>query len=387
MTEQVPVDEAKVARYRVWKKNALYLYDSFVSAGIPWPSLTVQWMPDVESTGSFTKQRLLLGTQTNGGGDELLRIAEFKRERSKQLDVSRYDPEREEIGGYVASGTKIEISHKINHIPGEINRARYMPGNCDLIATMCSDSNVYVFDRTKYPLDYAKTFKSDIALCYHSSEGFGLSWNPLRNGILATGASDSAIALWDITKCQKDQPLKPYEVIKTHEGGVNELEWSGFDENQLISVSDDMTVQIHDTREPGSPIKAKGHSEGNTVSTNPMNRYLIATGTSDGEIQLWDSRKFIDPVMRIAAHEDSVTSLQWSPHHATVLASGSPDATVNVWDVAQPENERHIFKHGGHLAEVHDLSWNPAVEWEIASVAGDNILSIWKIAGTIVDRL
>ncbi len=32
--------------YKVWRKNAPYLYDSLLTHGLDWPSLTTQWMPD-----------------------------------------------------------------------------------------------------------------------------------------------------------------------------------------------------------------------------------------------------------------------------------------------------------------------------------------------------
>ena len=34
--------------YKVWKKNAPYLYDLVVTHALEWPSLTVEWLPDVE---------------------------------------------------------------------------------------------------------------------------------------------------------------------------------------------------------------------------------------------------------------------------------------------------------------------------------------------------
>lgn len=34
--------------YKIWKKNAPYLYDLVVTHALEWPTLTVQWFPDVE---------------------------------------------------------------------------------------------------------------------------------------------------------------------------------------------------------------------------------------------------------------------------------------------------------------------------------------------------
>ena len=34
--------------YKIWKKNAPYLYDLVVTHALEWPTLTCQWFPDVE---------------------------------------------------------------------------------------------------------------------------------------------------------------------------------------------------------------------------------------------------------------------------------------------------------------------------------------------------
>ncbi len=34
--------------YKIWKKNSPFLYDLVVTHALQWPTLTVQWMPDVE---------------------------------------------------------------------------------------------------------------------------------------------------------------------------------------------------------------------------------------------------------------------------------------------------------------------------------------------------
>lgn len=34
--------------YKIWKKNAPYLYDLVVTHALEWPTLTAQWFPDVE---------------------------------------------------------------------------------------------------------------------------------------------------------------------------------------------------------------------------------------------------------------------------------------------------------------------------------------------------
>ncbi|KAL0565852.1 Histone acetyltransferase type B subunit 2, partial [Marasmius crinis-equi] len=148
--------------YKVWKKNAPYLYDLVITHALDWPSLTCQWFPDKESPAnkSYTTHRLLLGTHTSGQARDYVQIATVsipKRDASQQkLSRNDYDDERGELGGHtIPPAPRIQVIQKINH-EGEVNRARYMPQNPDLIATKAVSGEVFVFDRTKHPDDPEK---------------------------------------------------------------------------------------------------------------------------------------------------------------------------------------------------------------------------------------
>ena len=41
--------------YKIWKKNTPFLYDLVMTHALEWPSLTVQWLPDVTRWGLETK--------------------------------------------------------------------------------------------------------------------------------------------------------------------------------------------------------------------------------------------------------------------------------------------------------------------------------------------
>jgi len=138
-----PSSELTVRR----KKNAPFLYDTVVTHALDWPSLTIQWFPDVEvhADKPYTTNRLLMGTHTSGQANDYVTIATIqlpKRDAPEDtgLDRTTFDDERGELGGHGAghggdaSRSRVQIIQKINH-EGEVNRARYMPQNPDLIAT------------------------------------------------------------------------------------------------------------------------------------------------------------------------------------------------------------------------------------------------------------
>jgi hypothetical protein len=78
-----------------------------------------------------------------------------------------------DAGGYGGSECKINIIQKINH-DSEVNRARYMPGNPDIIATRTVMGPVYIFDRTKHTStpDPSGNCNPDIKLVGHQKEGY-----------------------------------------------------------------------------------------------------------------------------------------------------------------------------------------------------------------------
>jgi len=66
--------------YKVWKKNSPFLYDLVMTHSLEWPSLSVQWLPDVikQIDRDVNIHKLLLGTHTSDGEPNYLMIAEVK---------------------------------------------------------------------------------------------------------------------------------------------------------------------------------------------------------------------------------------------------------------------------------------------------------------------
>lgn len=117
-------------------------------------------------------------------------------------DAEDYDDERGEIGGYGRTGSKrtqvdvkIHIAQKIDH-EGEVNKARYQPQNPNVIATMCTNGKVMIWDRSKHPSQPTGSVNPQLELEGHDKEGFGLSWSPHATGHLATGSEDGTVCLW-----------------------------------------------------------------------------------------------------------------------------------------------------------------------------------------------
>lgn len=98
---------------------------------LEWPSLTVQWFPDIDRPEgkSYNTQRLLTGTHTSGEEKEYLQILSVQLPNDELvMDPSKFDEDRQQFGGYGSGGQcKISVSQKILH-DGEVNRYQLIIG-------------------------------------------------------------------------------------------------------------------------------------------------------------------------------------------------------------------------------------------------------------------
>ncbi|KAK4699009.1 histone-binding protein RBBP4, partial [Phenoliferia sp. Uapishka_3] len=453
--------------YKIWKKNSPFLYDLVITHALDWPSLTTQWLPDKETPADkdYTVHRMLIGTHTSDNDNNYVQIATVHLPKPQsELNLEKYDDERggespfwvfrghyiwpealfyrevisaaqsavdfpphepiplpassllpksnanyplhhPEIGAHTATEPRIKVIHSINHT-GEVNRARYMPQNPDLIATKTVMGEVYIFDRTKHPSQpTSDVCKPDITLRGHSKEGYGLSWNPTsgKAGHVLSASEDTTVCHWDVNGYTKgDSVMEPLQIYKGHTAIVEDVAWHCLQENIFASVGDDRKLLLWDTRGVSGSMKPTAQVEAhdaevNAVAFAPHNENILLTGSSDKTIALWDLRNLKLKLHTFESHTEEVLQLAWSPTNETIFASASGDRRINLWDVSKigieqtPDDQEDgppelLFVHGGHTSRPTDLAWNPNEDWTIATAAEDNVLQVWRPSKTLYGR-
>ncbi|VDQ16294.1 unnamed protein product [Trichobilharzia regenti] len=274
--------------YKIWKRNTPFLYDMLMSHCLEWPSLTAQWLPSVEKTGrDYSVHRLILGTHTSDEQNHLLIVTVHLPNDQAEFDASAYDSQRGDFGGFYFPSGKLEISMKINH-EGEVNRARFMPQNSDIIATKTPSGDVLIFNYPSHPpkssLD--RGCQPDLRLKGHQKEGYGLSWNVSLSGHLLSASDDQTICLWDINAAPLDGcNLNAMAIFTGHHSVVEDVSWHLFHGHVFGSVADDNKLMIWDTRssnrsKPQHQVDAHT-AEVNCLAFNPFSEFIIATGSAD----------------------------------------------------------------------------------------------------------
>nr|XP_043623000.1 WD-40 repeat-containing protein MSI1-like [Erigeron canadensis] len=277
-----------------------------------------------------------------------------------------------------------------------------MPQDASIIATKTNDSEVCIFDcknhSAKPPRGGKIKSSPDLRLMGHSHEGFGLSWSKFKKGLLLSGSYDSKVCLWDINQIPQNKAIDALQTFEFHKGPVEDVAWHLKHYYLFASCSADRYLHIYDLRSectcrPDQKLMAH-QSEVTCLSFNPFNEWLVATGSTDSTVKLFDLRKFVAPLHTFKRHEDEVIQIGWSPHDETILASSCTGRRLMVWDASRIGEKQTskdgedgppelLFIHGGHTDKVPDFSWNPTEDWLIASVANDNMLQVWQMADHI----
>lgn len=104
-----------------------------------------------------------------------------------------------------------------------------------------------------------------------------------------------------------------------------------------------------------------------------MRGNTLVTGGSDGSVRVWSLNTY-SPIHRLAAHDNSVTSLQFDDAR---IVSGGSDGRVKIWDT----NTGSLIRE---LSQPAEAVWRVAFESErcvvMACRGGRTIMEVWDFA-------
>ncbi len=107
---------------------------------------------------------------------------------------------------------------------------------------------------------------------------------------------------------------------------------------------------------------------------------ILATGSNDRTVRLWDLNG--KPIgQACVGHSDSVTSVTFSPD-GKILATGSNDRTVRLWDCKGNLIGKEFV---GHESFVSSIAFSPSGKM-ILSGSGDHTVRLWDLNGSIIGQ-
>ena len=108
---------------------------------------------------------------------------------------------------------------------------------------------------------------------------------------------------------------------------------------------------------------------------NQQHRQVLASGSADHTVKLWDVTTQ-ECQRTLKHHSDKVQDVQWHPTEATVLATASYDGTVACVDARDPDARTASFRLP---ADAECARWNPSSPAQLVATAEDGSLTCFDI--------
>uniref|UniRef100_A0A8C9XNF1 Protein transport protein Sec31A n=1 Tax=Sander lucioperca TaxID=283035 RepID=A0A8C9XNF1_SANLU len=169
-----------------------------------------------------------------------------------------------------------------------------------------------------------------------------------------------------------------------HTGPIRALDFNPFQSNLLASGANDSEIYIWDLNNFSSPMtpgaKSQPAEDISVVSWNRQVQHILASANPSGKAVVWDLRKN-EPIIKISDHSNRMhcSGMLWHPDVATQLVLASEDdrlPVIQMWDLRFATSPLKVFEN--HTRGILSISWSQADSELLLSSAKDNRILCWN---------
>lgn len=172
--------------------------------------------------------------------------------------------------------------------------------------------------------------------------------------------------------------MKPTGRIKI--GTISDLAFGHQQYGRYLAAST-ITGSIHlYNLDRGTRMKTTltGHQRAvNSINFNHLSPHLLASGSQDGKILIWDLKASNSkPSMILNCNAEAVRCVTFSPKKNNIIAAVFDSGVVEKWDLRKNNTwERKMNAHTGPALSVH---WHPELDY-IVTGGRDKQLQVWNL--------
>ena len=213
----------------------------------------------------------------------------------------------------------------------------------------------------------------------HTGPVRGLAFNAFSPNLLASGAEDGELCIWDLAKPATPSLYPPLKggAGQPDTGEVSYLAWNNKVQHILASSSLNGTTVVWDLKRQRPVISFTDPNSRRRCSAMQWNpevaTQLIVASDDDRSpsLQIWDLRNSISPAREFVGHSKGVLAMAWSQADPGLLLTCGKDNRTLCWDT----------NAGEVLAELPASSnWNFDVQW---SATTPGVLSTSSFDGRV----
>nr|XP_010331483.2 protein transport protein Sec31B isoform X2 [Saimiri boliviensis boliviensis]XP_010331484.2 protein transport protein Sec31B isoform X2 [Saimiri boliviensis boliviensis] len=215
----------------------------------------------------------------------------------------------------------------------------------------------------------------------HTGAVRALDFNPFQGNLLASGASNSEIFIWDLNHSNVPVTLgsksQPPEDIKA-------LSWNRQAQHILSSAHPSGKAVVWDLRKNEPIIKVSDHSNRmhcSGLAWHPDIATQLVLCSEDDRlpvIQLWDLRFASSPLKVLESHSRGILSVSWSQADAELLLSSAKDSQILCWNLGSSEV---VYKLPTQSSWCFDVQWCPRDPSVFSAASFDGWISLYSVMG------
>ncbi|XP_061083735.1 protein transport protein Sec31A isoform X1 [Conger conger] len=169
-----------------------------------------------------------------------------------------------------------------------------------------------------------------------------------------------------------------------HSGPVRALDFNPFQSNLLASGANDSEIYIWDLNNFSNPMtpgtKSQPLEDVSVVAWNRQVQHILASANPSGKAVVWDLRKN-EPIIKISDHSNRMhcSGMLWHPEVATQLVLASEDdrlPVIQMWDLRFATSPLKVLEN--HTRGILSISWSQADPELLLSSAKDNRILCWN---------
>ncbi len=198
---------------------------------------------------------------------------------------------------------------------------------------------------------------------------------------LALAGAGAGVGLGGLIGFRWMHSLHPSLVYRGHKSSVVAVVWSS-DGKRLASCDRAGTVQVWEAGTGKTHFTSRSPAAVTSPAAwSPSGNYLVAqSATYDGSVDVWNATSG-SPVLAYRGHTRQIYSLSWAPS-GNLLASGSSDGTLQVWDATTGKQRwtspAALTPSQTDTNGVIEIAWSPDGSRLASALLYGGQVSVWN---------